>query len=359
MNIRPIAFVLPQFHPIPENDAWWGEGFTEWTNVKKARPLFNNHYQPHIPTTLGYYDLRLPAVREAQAQLAKDHGLYGFCYYHYWFNGKRLLDQPIDDMLRLKKPDMPFMFCWANENWTRRWDGKDADILMKQDYSFEDDKTHIRWLCKHVFKDERYIQVNGCPVFLIYRQDLFPEIIKTLDIWRDIAKNEFGYKDLYLCHVESFNTIINPKDKGFDAAVEFSPHLVIKHKFRPSLTNKILYKLGLRKPNQLDFRDYKKAVKDSIEREQPHFKLYKSVTPNFDNTPRKQSNGVICIGSNPHSYFKWLYALIKQFKPYSQEENFIFINAMNEWAEGNHLEPCKKYGNAYLEATRRAIKKEK
>lgn len=354
-NLRPIAFVLPQFHPIPENDLWWGKGFTEWTNVTKATPLFEDHYQPHLPTDLGFYDLRLPQAREAQATIAKEHGIYGFCYYHYWFNGKRLLDQPLDGMLKQKDLDMPFMLCWANENWTRRWDGLDNEILIKQEYSLEDDAAHIRWLCESVFSDERYIKVDGCPVFMVYRQDLFPEMKTTATLWREIAVKEYGFKGLYLCVAESFNKNINPETINFDALVEFSPHQVIKHKLKKAPS--FLEKIGVRKPSQtLDLRDFKRGVRDCLQREIPTYKLYRCVTPSWDNTARKGSKGVIGLGSSPKLYFEWLQEIVKKFNPYSQEENFIFINAMNEWAEGNHLEPCIKYGTAYLEATQRALK---
>lgn len=354
-NLRAIAFVLPQFHPIPENDEWWGKGFTEWTNVKKSNPLFKGHYQPHIPSDLGYYDLRDPKAREAQANIAKDHGIHGFCYYHYWFNGKRLLDQPIDAMLELKSPDMPFMLCWANENWTRRWDGNDDDVLIKQDYSFEDDKTHMRWLCQNVFVDSRYIRINDCPVFVIYRQDLFPDISKTAKLWRDIAMKEFGYKGLYLCVTESFNKEIDPKIINFDAAIEFAPHQVIKNKKGNSSLMNILIRLGLKQKKQINFRDFKLGVKQSITRVLPNYKVFRCVTPSWDNTARKNYKGLIGIGSSPKLYYNWLKQIVRSFKPYSKEENFVFINAMNEWAEGNHLEPCEKYGRAYLESTKKAL----
>ena len=355
-KLRPIAFVLPQFHPIPENDEWWGKGFTEWTNVVKAKPLFKAHYQPHVPTDLGYYDLRKPEARQAQANLAKSYGIEGFCYYHYWFNGKRLLDQPIDAMLELQAPDMPFMLCWANENWTRRWDGKDQDILIQQNYSFEDDKNHMRWLCEKVFSDSRYIHVDNCPVFVIYRHDLFPDISKTAQIWRDIAKNEFGYKDLYLCITESFNKQLDPTIINFDAAIEFAPHQVIKNKILQQETTNFWQKLGLKKKTELDLRDFKLGVQQALNRVLPDYKVYRCVTPSWDNTARKKSKGIIAIGSCPELYASWLKHIVKTFIPFSKNENFVFINAMNEWAEGNHLEPCIKYGNAYLEATKDALK---
>lgn len=357
MKLRSIAFVLPQFHPIPENDAWWGKGFTEWTNVTKAKPLFEGHYQPHLPADLGFYDLRLPEARKAQADLAKKYGIHGFCYYHYWFNGKRLLNQPIDGMLKQTDLDMPFMLCWANENWTRRWDGKDDDVLIQQNYSFEDDANHMRWLCQEVFSDSRYIKVDGKPVFVIYRHGLFPNIEKTVSQWRKIAIEEFNFPDLYLCITESFRDFVIPKDGIFDAIVEFSPHKVIKDKFVVKNGKKdILVKLGLKeKPEDIDFRDFKKGVEEALKRPDTRYKLYRCVTPSWDNTARRGDAATVSIGSSPELYYDWMHYIVKHFKPYSKDENFLFINAMNEWAEGNHLEPCIKYGTAYLEATKKAL----
>lgn len=347
-KIRAIAFVLPQFHPIPENDLWWGKGFTEWTNVTKAKPLFEGHYQPQLPADLGFYDLRLPEAREAQANIAKEHGIFGFCYYHYWFNGKRLLNQPLDDMLRMGAPDMPFMYCWANENWTRRWDGQENDILIEQTYSTEDDKKHIRWLCENVFNDKRYITVDGAPVFMIYRHSLFPNIKETMALWRNIAVDEYGFPDLYLCMTESFNTQDDPNTFGFDASVEFSAHAILGYEFKPKLKRSFLKKTK----HNLEFKDFKKGVKLSILREQPDYKFFRSVTPAWDNTARKGVNGVVSVGSSPEVYNKWLEGALSKSTVYSKDENFIFINAMNEWAEGNHLEPCRKYGRSFLEATK-------
>lgn len=358
MNIRPIAFVLPQFHPIPENDLWWGKDFTEWTNVKKAKPLYKKHYQPQIPSDLGYYDLRDPEARSAQASLAQKYGIFGFCYYHYWFNGKRLLNYPVDEILRLKEPKMPFMLCWANENWTRTWDGKDNEVLIKQEYNFTDDATHMRWLCKNVFSDDRYISVNDCPVFVIYRHDLFPDINKTAALWQEIAIKEFGYKGLYLCITESFNNQINPEAINFDASIEFSPHQVVSNKLNKSLFANLLIKLGLKNEPTYSLRDFQLGVKQAIDRKLPDYKLYRSVTPSWDNTPRKNEKGVIAIGSSPKLYYKWLKHIVRNFKTYSKEENFVFINAMNEWAEGNQLEPSEQHGVAYLEATKKAINTE-
>ena len=177
-DIRPIAIYLPQFHPVPENDLWWGKGFTEWTNVVKAKPLFKDHYQPHLPADLGFYDLRVPEVREAQANLAREYGIFGFCYYHYWFNGKRILEKPFEEVFESGKPDFPFMLCWANENWTRSWDGGNNEILLEQKYCHEDDKKHIQSLIPY-FKDKRYIKANGKPVIAIYRSTLLPDVART------------------------------------------------------------------------------------------------------------------------------------------------------------------------------------
>lgn len=350
-----ITFVLPQFHPIPENDKWWGKGFTEWTNVTKAKPLFKGHYQPQLPTDLGFYDLRLPEARTAQAKLAKKYGIYGFCYYHYWFNGKRLLDKPIDGILEQKDLDMPFMLCWANENWTRRWDGMEKNVLIAQEYSQEDDKRHIRWLCENVFTDERYIKVNGRPVFLIYRQDLFPDIIKTATLWRKIAREEYGFEDLYLCITEGAKVIRDPEEINFDAAVEFSPHQLHECLIPKTPREKFKEKYHLKPFRTHSFLDYDLAIEKSLQRENPGYKLFRSVTPSWDNTARLGKWGVIAKDSSPEKYKYWLEKILQGFDPYSTEENFVFINALNEWAEGNKLEPCIKYGTAYYEATREAL----
>ena len=355
-KVRALAFVLPQFHPIPENDRWWGRGFTEWTNVAKATPMFKGHYQPHIPSDLGFYDLRLSQSREDQANLAKEYGIYGFCYYHYWFNGKRLLQQPLDEMLALQTPDMPFIYCWANENWTRRWDGLEQDVLMEQRYSKEDDVAHVKWLCEHVFSDDRYIKIDNKPVFMIYRYDLFPDIEKTLATWRKIAKEDYGFNGLYLTMAQGFYNYTSPEEIGFDAAIEFAPHEVIKHPLetqKASVIDKWKGKQALY--NGMDIRDFKKGIETCLNREQPDYKLYRCVTPCWDNTPRKGKKGLVAVGSSPERYEDWLAKTVQNFEPFSQEENFVFINAMNEWAEGNHLEPCLKYGTQYLEATKNAL----
>jgi lipopolysaccharide biosynthesis protein len=355
-KLRPLAFVLPQFHPIPENDVWWGKGFTEWTNVTKTVPLFEGHYQPHLPSDLGFYDLRLPQARTEQAKLATEHGIHGFCYYHYWFNGKRLLHEPIDGMLKQNDLKMPFMFCWANENWTRRWDGRDKEILIAQKYNKEDDIAHIRWLCEHVFSDERYIRIDDKPVFMIYRHNLFPDFQETVKLWREIATKEFGNKDLYLLITESLNDTTNPENLGVDASVEFSPHVLISdHKLNATQHESWAKFLKFKKKSSAKYRHYKNGVEWTLQRALPNYKLYRSVTPCWDNTARRGENGIIVHGSSPELYQYWLQNIVHSFKPFSEEENLVFINAMNEWAEGNHLEPCIKYGRAYLEATKKAF----
>jgi lipopolysaccharide biosynthesis protein len=220
---RLIAFYLPQYHPIPENDAWWGKGFTEWTNVTKAKPLFPGHLQPHLPADLGFYDLRLPEVRQAQADLAREYGINGFCYYHYWFNGKQLLERPFDEVLTSGVPDFPFCLCWANENWTRRWDGEEQEVLAAQKYSLEDDLEHIRALMP-AFKDRRYLKIHGKPIFLVYQIQMLPSAEATANIWRDEAVKA-GLPGLYLCFVTSISRMaqVDPSTVGFDAVIEFPP----------------------------------------------------------------------------------------------------------------------------------------
>jgi len=198
-----------------------GKGFTEWRNVVKAKPLFPGHYQPHLPADLGFYDLRVPEVRQAQVDLAREYGIYGFCYYHYWFNGRRVLDRPFTAVLSSGKPDFPFCLCWANENWTRVWDGGSKDILLAQRYSPEDDLRHIRSLIP-ALTDRRYVRVNGKPLLLIYRTEDLPNPGGTAEVWRKAVK-EAGIGDIHLVRVEGFESSVNPETIGFDAAVEFAP----------------------------------------------------------------------------------------------------------------------------------------
>jgi lipopolysaccharide biosynthesis protein len=357
MKIRPIAIHLPQFHPFPENDAWWGKGFTEWTNVARAEPLFEGHYQPHIPADLGFYDLRLEEARVAQADLARQYGIYGFCYYHYWFNGKRMMDRPLDDMLRSGTPDFPFMLCWANENWSRRWDGNDNEILIKQEYSEVDDRDHIRFLCDKFFSDPRYIRVNGKPFFAVYRPDLFPDIRETIRVWRNEAERN-GTGQLYLAYMQAFNTMKDPADMGFDAAIDFQPNFYTPvAAIRANPWERLLERLNIKRSVYTDnsIRNYKEYVESVKLLPKSGYKQFPGITPMWDNTARRRSGATIFRDSDPATYEGWLRHIVGSFTPYSAEENFLFINAWNEWAEGNHLEPCIKWGRAYLEATKRAI----
>jgi hypothetical protein len=336
---RLIAFYLPQFHPIRENDEWWGTGFTEWTNVAKATPRFPGHYQPHVPADLGFYDLRLPEARQAQADLARTYGIHGFCYYHYWFNGRRLLGRPLDEVLTTGQPNFPFCLCWANENWTRRWDGQEQDVLIEQKYGDEDDREHIRWLVD-VFRDARYIRIAGKPLFLVYRARLLPDPARTFARWREEARRR-GIGEIYLCRVESFaDERDDPREIGFDAAIEF----------QPDWCN---YPLARWRGGHAVY-DYAAIVDQMLEKPSPPYPRFPCVTPSWDNSPRRKSGATIFHGSTPAVYERWLRTVARNSRR-DADEDLIFINAWNEWGEGNHLEPCQKWGRAYLEATRRAI----
>ena len=361
MNVRLIALYLPQYHPIPENDSWWGEGFTEWTNVSKARPRFSRHFQPHVPADLGFYDLRLPEARQAQADLAREYGIYGFCYYSYWFNGKRLLSRPFDETLASGQPDFPFCLCWANENWTRIWDGLDKDILMEQSYSEEDDRQHIRWLA-NAFRDKRYIKVGERPLFLVYRARSIPDPVKTTSIWRDEAR-KLGFRELYLCRVESFAEEHEcPACLGFDASVEFQPDWssfpTLTMPLRRGRMWQYLTRWGLSSEayQQNDVYSYKRLAELMRRRDLPPYKRFPCVTPGWDNSSRRKRGAIILKGSTPKLYRRWLEATLARFEPYGPGENLMFINAWNEWGEGSHLEPDKRWGRAYLEATRSALR---
>jgi lipopolysaccharide biosynthesis protein len=360
MSHRIISIHLPQFHPIKENDEWWGKGFTEWTNVTKANPIFKGHYQPHLPTDLGFYDLRLEQARAEQAKLAKEYGIHGFCYYHYWFNGKRLLHEPVDAILEAGKPEFPFMLCWANENWTRRWDGSEDKSLIKQHYSEDDDIAHIQFLCKNIFNDPRYIRVNGKPFFAIYRPKLFPNINRTLQTWRNQAM-QLGIGELYLGYMQGFNLKEDPATMGFDVAIDFQPDFYnCPPAAKGSIIEQAMHKLKIKSSvNQIhNIISYPQYVERAKNIGRPNYKQYPGITPMWDNTARRKKGATIFKDASPQVYESWLKHIIKNFQPYSKEENFIFVNAWNEWAEGNHLEPCAKWGRQYLEATKRSLESE-
>lgn len=361
-KIKPIAIHLPQFHPIPENDNWWGKGFTEWTNVTKATPRFEGHYQPHLPADLGFYDLRLEEARMAQEAMAKRYGIYGFCYYHYWFTGKKILQEPIERKLKNEKEDFPFMLCWANENWTRAWDGLDREVLLKQNYSNEDDVNHMQHLCDTFFNDKRYIKHDGKPVFLVYRPSLFPDIKKTITTWRKIAR-EKGIGELHLGYMQSWGFTVEPESLGFDFAVEFQPKFPSPIPVKKSLPARVIARLKrllLKEiPIVIEDRhfDYHTFVKMQM---QNQFKSNVSpcLVPMWDNSSRRKINAFIFTNESPEYYGEWL-SHIKSNYPWSEnKEKYLFINAWNEWAEGNHLEPCQKWGTQYLEKTKQVLENE-
>lgn len=345
-SVRLIAFFLPQYHPIPENDLWWGKGFTEWTNVTRAFPNYIGHQQPHLPADLGFYDLRLPEVRQAQADLARRYGVYGFCYYNYWFNGHRLLHQPIDAILDSGEPDFPYCICWANENWTRRWDGSENEILISQNYSDSDNLAYIQHLDPWL-RDPRYIRINGRPLLLVYRVELLPNPNRTAEIWREYCV-AVGIGDIYLAIVESFGCSADPRILGFDAVVEFPPHgRATFHHPQPEIINQQFSGV---------FYDYPETAANFYNRHIPDYPFFRTAMPAWDNTARRQNNAHIFVNSNPEMYEEWLQRLVSQTRAVKEPgERFVFINAWNEWAEGNHLEPDQFYGHAYLEATRRAL----
>jgi hypothetical protein len=359
-EVRLIAINLPQFHPIPENDEWWGQGFTDWTNVVKGKPLFEGHNQPHLPADLGFYDLRLAETREAQAALARAYGIYGFCYYHYWFNGRRLLERPVDEIVSSGKPDFPFCLCWANESWTRTWDGLDREVLMQQEYSDRDDLEHIRSLLP-VLRDERYIRVAGRPVFLVYRANRLPTPRKTMECWRREAERS-GLPGLFLIRVESLpDERGDPTELGFDAAMEFQPRwdmLPGLRRYRTKWWERHRLGTGNRAYVEHSICEYDDLVRKAIEMKLPDYPFFRCVCPGWDNTVRRTRAGIILRDSTPESYGRWLRDVMRNTMatpPVAIDSaNLVFINAWNEWAEGNHLEPCQRWGRAYLEHTLRA-----
>ena len=347
VDVKVIALYLPQFHRIPENDEWWGEGFTEWTNVRQGRPQFWGHYQPHVPhPDIGYYDLSDPSVIEKQAQMARLFGIYGFCFYYYWFNGRRLLEMPTDRLLASGEPDFPFCFCWANENWTRRWDGREKEVLIGQQHSHDSDEQFIRDMLP-AFRDRRYIRINGRPLLTIYRPGLLPNPKATFAHWRAVCRRE-GLGEIYLAGFKAFD-FQDPKAFGMEPPVEFPPHhckVTRSHRQEYPVFNDF----------EGSIKDYRKIAENLLNHPTGSFTLFRGVMPGWDNTARRQHHGAIWIHSDPQTYCRWLHRAVLQTRrrPYPHER-LIFINSWNEWAEGAHLEPDERYGYAWLNATRLAL----
>ncbi|MGB7800486.1 glycoside hydrolase family 99-like domain-containing protein [Buttiauxella sp.] len=345
--VRTICFYLPQFHAIPENNEWWGDGFTEWSNVKPAKSQFEGHHQPHIPDELGYYNLLDVDTQRRQIALAKQYGIDGFCFYFYWFAGHRLLEQPLLNYLDNSDLDLPFSLCWANENWCRRWDGLESEILIAQDHSPADDIEFIKYVSKYMH-DPRYIRVNGKPLLTIYRPSLLPDAKATVERWRTWCR-ENGIGEIYMAYTQSFEKE-SPNVYGIDAAIEFPPN----NSNIPNITHQIA---ELSDEFTGNIYDWSELVKRSEHYSDPGYQFFRGVTPSWDNTARRKNNGTILYGSSPCLYQKWLFnaALDTTQRIKNPDERFVFINAWNEWAEGAHLEPDQAYGFGYLEATRMAL----
>jgi hypothetical protein len=360
---RVIAFYLPQFHPIPENNSWWGKGFTEWTNVAKAKPLFFGHYQPHIPADLGFYDLRSPETRLAQAEMARGHGIEGFCYWHYWFAGERLLERPFNEVLKTGEPGFPFCLAWANESWTGIWHGAPGRILKAQTYpSFHDHRAHFHTLLE-AFSDERYLTVEGRPMLVIYRPREIPETKQVTDFWRDLAL-EAGLKGLHLVAYMTANDIKQwqPNDNGFDAAVVSNEARIItesasgtsfvrriRRRLRRSRKFRALY-TWIGRP--IEVYRYANALPYFVHQERLEFEYYPCIIPNWDNTPRSRLNGFVLHNSTPELFRIQTRIAQKRVESLPDDHRIIFVKSWNEWAESNHLEPDLKFGRRYLEALR-------
>lgn len=351
LTAKIVAFYLPQFHAIPENDAWWGRGFTEWTNTSKANPQFVGHYQPRLPGELGHYDLRTPGVVARQAELAKAYGVSAFCFHYYWFAGKRLLEAPLEIFLSDRSINIQFMLCWANENWTRRWDGEDDRILIAQNHSPEDHAKVFADIARH-FEDPRAIRVSGMPAVMVYRPGSIPGVRRMIEIWRECARAR-GLPGIFLIASNAFDYDDWRRD-GFDAQCEFPPHRIAA----PQI-NKTLSWLNTRHAGRV--WDYQALVAAECARLNASSgrnagTVFPGVMPSWDNEARRPGAGLIFHGSTPESYGRWLDAALRfAERELPEDRRLVFVNAWNEWAEGAHLEPDRRYGRAYLAATARAI----
>ena len=347
MKARVIAFYLPQFHPIPENDLWWGKGFTEWTNVGKAKPLFKNHDQPRVPSELGYYDLRVPETRIAQAEMAKEAGIEGFCYWHYWFgNGKRLLERPFNEVLESGQPDYPFCLGWANHSWENKtWNqGNNSKLLIEQTYNGNEDNTQHFFAILAAFKDKRSIKVNGKPIFLIWDPLKLPNCNKFIELWNNLAL-ENGLRGIFFI---GFCSKFENKDRilnlGFDAV-----NISRLFDFERLNTNKLQRAINHKFLRNLKVIDYEKALNYLVGNEEVDINCIPTIYPNWDNTPRAGRHGYIFVNTIPKLFRKHVRQVLAIIKNKPNENRIVFIKSWNEWAEGNYLEPDLVYGRGYLD----------
>ncbi|PNP95241.1 lipopolysaccharide biosynthesis protein [Hoylesella timonensis] len=380
MNPRILAFYLPQYYPIPENDEWWGKGFTEWTNVAKAKPLFRGHYQPRIPADLGFYDLRLQEVREAQAAMARDAGVEGFCYYHYWFgNGRQLLERPFNEVLNSGKPDYPFCLCWANHDWTNKtWKKgsslKTDSIIMKMEYSIDDDIRHFKHLLP-AFRDKRYITVDGKPLFGIWAPNSIPDLRGFIQRWRGLAL-ENGLPGLHLVGytanatgrsirgnrlslwatdkaAEHYQALL---DQGLDAVI--SSGLSRGQAMCQGRMKMLAYFLSKHTIFPINNRtDYKKTMENYYVEEDRWENVYPTLMPQWDRTPRAGIKTNPLTNSTPEKFEKTIDTALSLIKDKQPEHQILFLKSWNEWGEGNYVEPDLKFGHGYLDAIRNAINK--
>ncbi len=346
LPIRLIAYYLPQYHRIHENDEWWGKGFTEWTNVTKAVPRYVGHFQPRLPSALGFYDLRMVEALWQQAALAKRHGIGGFCFHYYWFGGRRLLETPLNLLLANPDIDLPFCINWANENWTRTWDGSERHVLMGQAYSPADDIAFAASL-EPLIRDRRYIHISGRPLVMLYRPEHLPDAKATMERWRHYFLSR-GLRNPYLV-MPQFSSVQNPADFGMDAAAGFPPHNVAARiTVKPA---------GLLDPHfRGEIDSYPAMAQNAMNLQRNGYKLFHGVCPSWDNEARRPGRGRSFFGSTPELYGRWLAsACRKALQSEDRDERIVFINAWNEWGEGAYLEPDRHFGYAYLRETARVL----
>jgi len=357
---RLIAFYLPQFHPIPENDEWWGRGFTEWTNVAKAKPLFIGHQQPNFPSDLGFYDLRVPEVREAQAELAKAYGIEGFCYWHYWFGGgKRLLERPFNEVLKSGKPDFPFCLAWANHTWSGIWHGCPDRVLMEQTYPGPEDFTAHFYAMFDAFCDPRYLKVDGRNIFCVYQPYALEGAKSFIDSWRELAEKE-GLPGFYFIAITDDQWII--PEGGYDACTTNPPVAMLTCQRVETINGEIEREIlkwryfSKERPQLPQIYSYEAFVLNAFPEKTRRADFYPCVVPNWDNTPRSGLNGLVLHGSTPELYAEHLCEAVGLVADRTPDQRVVFIKSWNEWAETNYLEPDLRWGNAYLEKTLHAIK---